>query len=133
MSKTKNAVSIASSTKTSKLAIGSTRWKAPETFGKSPKFSEKSDIFSLGMTIYEILTRKIPFEEEDESDPFNIAFIIKSGDRPEIPTSLQSNPLVSIINETWKQNPNERPTANEILNKLDLLVEKMSPSSKFFI
>jgi serine/threonine protein kinase len=38
------------------------RWSAPETFGDKPKWTPKSDIYSLGLTFYEIAARKIPFE-----------------------------------------------------------------------
>lgn len=44
-------------------AVGTIPWMAPELFIKNPKFSLKSDIFSLAMIFWEIATRKIPWEK----------------------------------------------------------------------
>jgi serine/threonine protein kinase len=46
------------------LGIGSERWAAPETISANPFWSEKADIFSLGMTFYEIVTGNIPFYQQ---------------------------------------------------------------------
>ena len=65
MSKMK--VSSTSSTKTKHTSLGTTRWRAPETFGKNPTWNEMVDIFALGMTFYEIFTFKVPFETESDN------------------------------------------------------------------
>jgi len=49
--------------------LGSARWIAPEavpTADEGPKLSEKSDIYSLGVVLWEIASQKIPF--------FNVPF-----------------------------------------------------------
>ena len=45
------------------LAIGTVRWGAPETFDYPPQWTDKADIYSLGITFYEIASRRIPFED----------------------------------------------------------------------
>lgn len=47
-------------------SYGTLRWRAPETFQTS-EWSRASDIFSLGMVFYEIVTRKLPFATLDDS------------------------------------------------------------------
>ena len=39
---------------------GTMAWKAPGTF--AGKYDEKSDIFSYGVTCFEMVSRKVPFE-----------------------------------------------------------------------
>ena len=40
--------------------LGTTHWMPPEIM-KSYKYEEKSDVFSYGMIIYEIITGEIPY------------------------------------------------------------------------
>ena len=43
--------------------LGTLRWRAPETFGHDPIWTPEADIYSLGVTLYEIATRKVPFAD----------------------------------------------------------------------
>ncbi len=43
--------------------IGSARWLAPETSSYPPIFDQKSDVFSLGLVLWEISSRQIPFND----------------------------------------------------------------------
>jgi serine/threonine protein kinase len=67
--------------------IGSLRWAAPEVVKpgkqKEPKWSEKSDIYSLGMVFFEIIASEFPFRYD--SNFGSIAKKIKRGMRPTIP------------------------------------------------
>lgn len=54
--------------------IGSARWIAPETTSKHPEWTPKADIFSFGMVMYEIASRKIPFEEVADNNQVYICF-----------------------------------------------------------
>ena len=44
-------------------ALGTIRWGAPETFDYPALWTDKADIYSLGMTFWEIASRKVPFED----------------------------------------------------------------------
>ena len=48
------------------LALGTIRWGAPETFDYPALWTDKADIYSLGMTFWEIASRKVPFEDVSE-------------------------------------------------------------------
>lgn len=45
------------------LKVGTYRWAAPETRQKKPVWTEKADIYSLGMTFFEIASREVPFAD----------------------------------------------------------------------
>jgi serine/threonine protein kinase len=66
-----NASSLVSSivqNKTPSQAIGTIRWRAPETLKSNPEWTEKADIFSLGMVFLEIVSQKMPFENEQDNN-----------------------------------------------------------------
>jgi serine/threonine protein kinase len=52
---------IATMTSTDKRFEVSPQWRAPETFDS--RYSPKSDIFSFGVVMWELLTREIPHED----------------------------------------------------------------------
>ena len=82
------------------------RWMAPELFSLKPQYNAKSDIYSLGMLMWEIATRKtLPFE--DVSENCIIIECVKKGERETIPNNTPSDYAKS-IRKCWYQNPDER-------------------------
>ena len=72
--------------------IGSQRWAAPEVVKvgkqKETKWSEKADIYSLGMLFFEIISCEFPFRYD--SDFGSITKKIRHGVRPVIPSHCPS-------------------------------------------
>lgn len=92
------------------------RWRAPETMGRHPAWSTKSDVYSMGMVMWEIVTRNIPFH--DVIDDASIPIIVRmDGARPEIPDSCPA-PLADIIKRCWTADPNERPSCDVLLEEM---------------
>ena len=44
--------------------IGTPRWMAPEIIDREGRYTEKVDIYSFAMVMYEMITGRVPFEEE---------------------------------------------------------------------
>src|SRR6185437_8723456 len=44
-----------------KQAVGTIQWMAPELFSRNPNYTQKSDIYSFGMTLWELVARRIPY------------------------------------------------------------------------
>ncbi len=66
------------------------------------------------MTMYEILTRQLPYSEE-----FDNAVVenhISKGIRPYISPSSTPQILIKAIEMCWKPSPSLRPSAKELLN-----------------
>lgn len=96
--------------------IGSIRWNAPELFQSVESMETfKSDIWSFGMVMYEIVSRKIPFAQV--ADDMRVVYFITSGAKLPIPNDCPSA-LSEIIQKCWTFNSSERPDANEILAQL---------------
>ncbi|KAJ3080098.1 hypothetical protein HDU99_009291, partial [Rhizoclosmatium hyalinum] len=115
----------------SKARGGHCRYAPPECYGRGYRPSCKYDIFSFGMTMYEIFTRRYPFQgEEGENDMIKIIQWLMQGDRPHRPgTTINENEeryagdLVSddawkLIEKCWANDPNDRPTFSAICEEI---------------
>lgn len=91
---------------------------------ESGKFepTQKSDIYSFGMILYEILTGQTPFQEFDSPDLLREKIIF--GLRP--PTDSIFDPFIPIIERCWDPDPDKRPTANEISSKIYEIAKSLS-------
>lgn len=95
---------------------GSIRWRAPELMKRGGTHSQSSDVYSLGMVLWEIASRQLPFADE-QSDLLVITFI-KDGEKEMIPDDCPL-PFAEIIQECWKA-PLDRPDAKSIAAKLEV-------------
>jgi serine/threonine protein kinase len=110
---------------------GTLRWAAPEVMqGKQAdeQYSEKVDIYSLGIVLWELMTGMVPFAELSE---FMVVSQVVAGARPKIPQDLPA-PLRRLLKAMWHRNPSRRPSADQVcsqlcrcLNWLNLQVEHM--------
>lgn len=109
-------------------AIGSVHYISPEQARGEPT-DAKSDLYSLGVMMYEMLTGKLPF---DADNAVSVAIMQLQSD-PEPPRKL--NPkipvgLEEIIIKTMQKEPKKRyRSAAEMYN--DLIKFKKNPSIKF--
>lgn len=77
-------------------------WSAPEVLGPNPLWSTKSDVFSLGMVMWELCTLKIP---------------PKIRDRPSIQIPHDCPDLFAeVIRMCWSEHPDDRPSCAELLS-----------------
>jgi mitogen-activated protein kinase kinase kinase 1 len=98
-----------------KSCKGTPFWMAPEVINpkRTDGYGSSADIWSLGCTVLEMLTRKIPYC--DLENPVQALFRIGRGVLPEIPDTLSPDSQDFIL-KCLKVNPEERPTATELLN-----------------
>jgi len=89
---------------------GTVRWSAPEylhpeRFGFKEKSSTRlpsksTDIYALGMTILEVVTRHRPFHHIET----NVVYThVLDGNRPERPTGVFSNALWELLLQSWNE------------------------------
>jgi len=93
---------------------GTMIYMAPELLQSKPNYSTKSDIYSLGIIIWEVGARK-RYMEEAISDV--IPFLIQKGDRED---DLLDGPMgfMELVHKCWDQDPSKRPEAVEVLDEL---------------
>lgn len=97
---------------------GSAAWMAPEVFEGS-NYSEKCDVFSWGIILWEVFTRYKPFDEIG-GPAFRIMWAVHNGKRPPLIQGIPK-PLEVLMTKCWSGNPAERPSMAEIVRIMTYL------------
>lgn len=78
---------------------------APEVIEHNP-YREKADVFSFGISMWELLTARVPYEQ---MTPLQAAVgVVQKGLRPTIPPSCPEG-LAAVMRDCWQKDPRERP------------------------
>ena len=120
-------------------AAGTSRWSAPEMITPTRKGttvqvkeSAAADIFAFGMIAIEVFTGKIPFEEQKNEA---IVLHVSQGARPAMPENAHDVGLTvdmwELLESCWQQNPKDRPTAGEVVRRLEKLMESAENGNGF--
>ncbi|KAL3363970.1 hypothetical protein AABB24_012951 [Solanum stoloniferum] len=92
---------------------GTALWMAPEVVNrKNPGYGLAADIWSLGCTVLEMLTRQFPYSHLE--NPMQVLFQIGKGEPPAVPNTL-SEDACNFINHCLQVDPSARPTATQLL------------------
>ncbi|KAK8887864.1 hypothetical protein M9Y10_038923 [Tritrichomonas musculus] len=106
--------------------LGTPIYISPEIYETS-RYTKAGDVYAFGLIVYEIMTSEVPnIGKEKYQIMFNIIKGIRPSFKYEIPASYKK-----LIEDCWKQDPNQRPTFSEIVYDLqndpgfitDLVVE----------
>ena len=92
--------------------IGTPKYMSPEILNRQ-HYKKPSDIYSFAITMYELITLQPSFPKSIFKYPWNIASFIIDGKRPDI--SLLDNKYKSLLENSWKQNPIDRLTIDQII------------------
>ena len=93
-----------------KTMIGTPYYLSPELVNNK-QYTIKSDIWSLGVLLYEMMALKMPFDAN--SLPMLTLKIIKGNYAP--PPQIYTSDLRNLVSQLLSVDPNKRPTADEIL------------------
>jgi len=96
---------------------GTIRWRAPELcdWNSIPIPKKCSDIYSVGMILWELASRDIPFS--NVVDDASVLVFIKKGAKENIPETCPES-FKKIILRCWVK-PDQRPTATNLVNELE--------------
>ena len=112
--------------------LGSPAYMAPESFDASKKMDVRSDIFSMGIISYEMLTGARPFEGESV---LQLMESIKNK-KPGTPTKLNREIppwMQDILAKMLDKNPDERyPNASELVKEIRLSLAKYGTKALTF-
>ena len=92
-------------------------YAATELYGETPINTAKSDVFSLGVTIYELATGKLPWMGEGGKA------LSHGGSIPNLPSDKYSGQFNQLFRTLLDTNPSNRPSAKELAQKAKFFVE----------
>lgn len=99
---------------------GTHRWMAPEVLQKkNAQINQKCDVFSFSMLLCEIVTLELPFKEAKTQ--YMVIAALGAKQRPTLPeTDVECPPFLRrLITECWAEEPNERPSFQQIKQVFD--------------
>ncbi|XP_022098173.1 mitogen-activated protein kinase kinase kinase 7-like isoform X5 [Acanthaster planci] len=99
---------------------GSAAWMAPEVFEGS-NYSEKCDVFSWGIILWEVISRRKPFDEIG-GPAFRIMWAVHQGTRPPMIRSIPK-PLEKLMTRCWAKEPRRRPSMEEVVGVMSNLIK----------
>ena len=96
----------------------------------SSGFAAPTDVFSYGMLLLAMWTRRAPFatSESDVPPPFVVMSKIAAGERPAFPPGMP-RALVDLVRACWAQDPRDRPTMVEAIGTLKGAVTAVDDAS----
>jgi serine/threonine protein kinase len=85
---------------------------------RGEKYSEKADLFSFGIIMWEVLTRKQPFAGRNF---MSVSLDVLEGRRPQIPADTPIE-FKKMVKRCWHVAADKRPTMDEVVGFLDSLI-----------
>jgi hypothetical protein len=107
--------------------VGTPLYQAPEIIKGSKDYSEKADIYSIGICLCEVYTQKEPYSDQpDLSNQFKFfKAITEKKIRPTIPEEMPKSYAV-LIKQCWSERSNKRPNAAEVEQRLKPIVDEVA-------
>ncbi|KAG6548976.1 hypothetical protein Mapa_009418 [Marchantia paleacea] len=94
--------------------VGQAHWMAPELTEYGQRYTEQVDIWSLGCTVLEMLTRRKPYEADGEVSEKQVVAFLKESQGPTIPANL-SPTAQNFLKRCLQIKPENRTTALDLL------------------
>jgi CheY-like chemotaxis protein len=102
--------------------LGTPAYMAPERFRRGP-YGTKSDIYSVGAMLYEMLSGRLPFIPSS-ADPLALVAMQAEEDPPPLRARCPevSPALAGLVKAMLSRNPEDRPSADVLARRLALVV-----------
>ncbi|KAG1674432.1 hypothetical protein FOA52_012960 [Chlamydomonas sp. UWO 241] len=98
--------------------LGTFQWMAPEVL-TSQRYSEKADVYSFAIVMWECLSRRLPYEGLTAMQAgLGVATL---GLRPELPPGTP-RPIADLIRACWAAVADQRPTFGQIADRLQAML-----------
>ncbi|CAG8473780.1 8100_t:CDS:2 [Paraglomus occultum] len=95
--------------------VGKTAYMDPKITDRAYKRGKKSDIYSLGILLWEIASGERPYKDVEQE---MIMFYVMQGNRPESALERPKE-YVSLYSQCWDGDPDKRPDCEEVYERLE--------------
>lgn len=107
-----------------KMSVGSPHYMSPEQLQNEP-VDARSDLYALGLMLYEMLAGKLPF---DADDPFQVALMQVNEPAPPLPEGLKK--YQPLLDQLLAKDPAKRPaSAQAVLDAIGAYSEAKPPAT----
>lgn len=100
------------------MVLGTPEYMSPEQCRQSSTVTDKADVYSLGIILYEMLSGRVPFESESMTE-----VMAKHMYEPMPPIGRFApdvpGPLVEILERMLEKQPEKRPSMEKLLSMLE--------------
>lgn len=106
--------------------VGRIDFISPEIFRannlkqKNTEYDSKSDIFSLGITMFNLMTFGYPNIIKERNLSLNIEY------KDSIDSKIYDKNLINLVMSMLENEPNKRPSSEEIIYKLDIIIRNLN-------
>lgn len=116
--------------------VGTPVYMSPERWGNRP-YDGRSDVYSLGIMVFQMLTGKLPFVAESNS----MVNLVMAHMNKKPPTIREYNSAIpekveAVVMQTLEKDPDQRPTAREFAERfesvLEILVHQQGEATRKF-
>jgi len=101
--------------------VGTPAFMAPEILDSKP-YSKPADVYSFGISMYELWTEKTPYTNCGFTKPWDIAHFVVEGKRMPVPSDMPAA-YADIMCRCWQQDPKSRPTFTDVVKDLQAAVD----------
>ena len=107
------------------LKVGTFQWMAPEVI-KTKTYTEKADVYSYGIILWEIASREAPYKT---LNAYQVSIeVVENGLRPQV-LSEWPKQFTRLMERCWDEDPSIRPSFKEILGELKLIKKQLNKKS----
>mmetsp|Transcript_4623 Transcript_4623/g.8855 ORF Transcript_4623/g.8855 Transcript_4623/m.8855 type:complete len:762 (+) Transcript_4623:30-2315(+) len=103
---------------------GSPLWMAPEMIKNEP-YTDKADVYSFGIVLWELYTRQIPYRGTGLSPTQLVVKVVRDNLRPDIPEQCPKQ-YAKLMEKCWHPDPEGRPSFALVLKVLETFMKEPS-------
>jgi len=97
------------------------RWTAPEVL-TTYKVSRAADVWSFGVVLWEMIEAKVPWFDKTNAQVLELVCVMQQRlPKPNASFEYPSDDLWAVMMQCWQQDPNTRPSFDELFKKLETL------------